>query len=407
MPSLLLELPDLARYAAKALTERKLRSLLTIIGVAIGPMALVAVLGVVQGYSSYVIHQLEGLGQNLIVLVPGSGYRMTQDDLDFLRSLPGVAEVTPFYSLRGQVRQGGRTIDVAIYAVDMEVFFRALGKLRVVEGSIPPPGDASSAVIGHFIAYDERGHRYYGVGDVLTITYYEVKAGKVEKRSINVLVSGVLGEFGNAFFVNPDTTVFLPLAAGPRLLGLHSWSGVIVVVENPALVENLTRYLRSVYSDRVAVISLVEISRVVASITAAMRFVTIAAGSAAFAVAVTGVAATMITSVMERTREIGVLKAIGFTNTEVMAMILLEAALMSLLGAALGITVGVAAAHVLAERGMTIQGAQRIVIRAPPQITPEMLVGTLIVTVLVGVLGSLFPAYKAARIPPAVALRYE
>ena len=398
---------DLARYAAKALTEKKLRSLLTILGIAIGPMALTAILGVVQGYSNYVIHQLEGLGQNLIILVPGSNYEMSQRDIDFLKSLHGVSEVTPFYSMRAKARQGAKTIDVAIYAVDLDVFFRALGKLRIVEGSMPAPSDTAGAVIGYYIAYDERGHRYYGVGDVLTLTYYSFRAGRVVQHSLNVIVRGILGEFGNAFFVNPDTTVFLPLDAGPKLLGMKKWSGVIVVVESPALVDNLTRYLREVYGERVGVISLVEISRVVASITAAMRFVTVAAGSAAFAVAATGVAATMITSVMERTREIGVMKAIGFTNGQIVAAIIIEAVIMSLLGSGIGISAGAAAAYMLSGKGMVIQGVQRIVIRAPPEITMRMVVETLVLTVAIGVLGSILPAYRAAKIPPAEALRYE
>jgi len=407
LTSLIRIIPDLARYAARALTERKLRSLLTIIGIAIGPMALTAILGVVQGYSSFVINQLEGLGQNLVILVPGSNYEMTRRDLNFLQGLEGVAEATPFYSLRGKTKQGTRTVDIAVYAVDLNVFFRALGKLRIAEGAIPPPRDVTSAVIGHYVAYDEYGKRHYSVGDILTFTYYSFNGDRLVQHSVNVVVAGVLAEFGNAFFVNPDVTVFLPLEAGPRLLGLRKWSGVIVVAESPAYVENLTRFLREVYGERVGVISLVEISRVVSAVTAAMKLVTIAAGSAAFAVAATGVAATMITSVMERTREIGVLKAIGFTNGEVVAMVLLEAVFMSLLGSVLGVAAGTVAAHALSARGIVIHGMQRVHVRAPPEITVSMILGTVLLTVTVGVLGSMLAAYRASRVPPAEALRYE
>ncbi|BES80844.1 ABC transporter permease [Pyrodictium abyssi] len=402
------ELVDMVVFALRALQERKARSLLTIIGISIGPIALIAIMGVVQGYSGYVIKQLEGLGQNLIVLVPGADYRMTERDLEFLKSLHGVEAVTPFYSIRAKVKQGAQSVEAAIYAVDMEIFFKALGKLRVEEGGIPPPGEPIAAVIGHYIACDEKGNRYYGVGDVLTISYFEIKhGGRLVERRVNVVVRGVLAEFGNAFFVNPDTTVFLPLSAGKRLLGMQEWSGVIVVAEDPVYVENLTRLLREVYQDRVGVISLVEISHVVATITAAMEFVTLAAGGAAFVVAVTGVAATMITSVMERTREIGVLKALGFTSSEVVAMVLIEALIMSLLGAALGIGVGVVAAYALSGKGMVIKGIHTIVIKAEPAITPELIGLVLLMTIVVGVVGGAIPAYKAARIPPAVALRYE
>ena len=145
----------------------------------------------------------------------------------------------------------------------------------------------------------------------------------------------------------------------------------------------------------------------IASITAAMNFVTFATGLAAFAVAAAGVAATMVTSVMERTREIGVLKAIGFTNLDVVVMILAEAVIMSLIGAAIGVALGSAGAYMLASKGMVIRGAHVFVIKAPPAITPELVGRAVGLTVAVGVLGSVIPAYQAARIPPAVALRYE
>jgi putative ABC transport system permease protein len=400
-------LADFAAFAISALTERKVRSALTIAGIAIGPLALVAILGVVEGYSGYVINQLQGLGQNLIVLIPGADYRLTQSDLNFLKRLDGVEEVTPFYSIRAEARRGGEKIQVTVYAVDIDTFFKALNKLRIEFGEKPSPAEATSAVVGRFIAFDEEGRQYYSVGDVITISYYEIKSGRPVLRRVNVRIKGVLAEFGNAFFVNPDETVFLPLEAGRKLLGFKDWSGIMVIARGPEHVERITRYLRTIYGERVSVVSLVEISRIVASISAAMRFVTVAAGSAAFAVAVTGVAATMITSVMERTREIGVMKAIGFTNRDVILMILLESAIMGVLGAIVGSAAGVVAAYALSGKGMVIQGVHTIVIKAKPAITAGLLARTFLMTLLVSMAGGSLPAYQAARIPPAVALRYE
>jgi len=400
-------LNDLLVLATRALTERRARSVLTILGIAIGPLALVSILGVVEGYSSFVISQLEGLGQNLIVLLPGADYRLTQEDIRFLEKLEGVEVVAPYYSFRANIDRGGDRIDVIVYMVDIDVFFKALSKLKIVEGEKPNPSDYVEAVVGWFIAYDEEGERHYKIGDVITIKYYEIKGARpVEKRS-NIVVRGVLGEFGNAFFVNPDTTILLPKAAGPRLFGMKDWSGVMIIMEDPAYVENTTKYLRTIYQERVVVVSLIEISRVVATITAAMRFVTIAAGGAAFAVAVTGIAATMITSVMERTREIGVLKALGFTSRRIMALILLESLTMGLIGSLIGISIGVVAAEILAKQGMVIKGAQTIVIRASPALEAPLFVKTLLLTLIVSIIGGALPAYRASKIPPAEALRYE
>lgn len=401
------ELFDLAKLALRVLSEKKVRSILTIIGIAIGPTALVAVLGVVEGYSNYVINQIQGLGQDFIIVIPHSSYTLTHNDIAMIKSMPEVKYITPFYSARVRIMRGGKYIDATVYAVNLKIFFHALKKLKVTKGDIPSPNDAIGAVIGRFIAYDEKGIEYYDVNDVLSLKYYVLRQGKITTKTVNVVVRGILAEFGNAFFVNPDTTVFLPLTAGRRLFGFSKWSGLIIIVKNPVYVEKVTNRLRDIYGEKAAVVSLIEISRVVSSITAAMKFVTTAAGSAAFIVAITGIAASMITSIMERTREIGVMKAIGFTNTEIMVAILMESIIMSIIGAVIGIVLGLIGAYILAGQGMTIHGAEAFTIKAPPRITPTLLGGSFIITVIVGAIGGLVPAYQAARIPPAVALRYE
>jgi putative ABC transport system permease protein len=126
-------------------------------------------------------------------------------------------------------------------------------------------------------------------------------------------------------------------------------------------------------------------------------------------VAVAGVASTMITSVVERTREIGVLKALGFKDGEVLLMILAESIVMSIIGGLIGILLGVVGAQALASRGFVISLSQQntIVITAPPKVTSFNILRATALTLLIGVAGGLFPAYRAARIPPAVALRYE
>jgi len=138
-----------------------------------------------------------------------------------------------------------------------------------------------------------------------------------------------------------------------------------------------------------------------------MSFITFATSLSAFAVAAVGIAATMINSVIERTREIGVLKALGFTDGQVMSLILSEGIVMSIIGGIIGIILGVIGANMLATRGFTIRGATELRIYAPPLITPDLIIRTFIITITIGILGGLFPAYRAAKIPPAVALRYE
>ncbi|MEM1832218.1 MAG: ABC transporter permease, partial [Desulfurococcaceae archaeon] len=102
-----MKLSDVLRLSLKTLTERKLRAALTIIGVAIGPMALLMIGSIVTGYGDYIVSSISGLGQNLIVVTPRSGYQLTKDDVEYFMNLPGVIDATPFYTTQGEITLGG------------------------------------------------------------------------------------------------------------------------------------------------------------------------------------------------------------------------------------------------------------------------------------------------------------
>ena len=402
-------LSDIIRYSFKAMTERRLRALLTIVGIAIGPLALIMMSGVVRGYSTYVENQLLSLGQNTIVLMSSAEYTLTDDDLDFVRSIEEVSEAKPFYLTSAYIYTPEGRKQVYVYAMDTDILLKAIGGLKLLRGEYPSPNEPLYAVIGYRIAFSEKSNReLFDLGDTITIYIPEIKAGGVTKfkRAI-VRVKGILKEYGGAMFISPDIAVFLPFSAGRKVLKFNKWTGILVLAKGPELVSVIVSKIRNVYDGRIDIIAFQQIAKIVGSITAAMDFITFSTSLSAFAVAVAGTASTMITSVIERTREIGVLKALGFTDGQVMMLIITESIMMSLLGATIGISLGFAGAHVLAGRGLVIRGTRNIVIKAPPLITPDLIGMTVGITLLVGILGGLFPAYRAAKIPPVVALRYE
>ncbi|MEM4514228.1 MAG: ABC transporter permease, partial [Ignisphaera sp.] len=298
---------DMFKLAFKALTERKTRALLTIIGIAIGPLALVMISSVIDGYGEYVITQIEGLGQNAIVLFPESGYRFRDSDLNQIRSLSGVKRVEPFYSIQAQVKVGTQTRIVFVYAIPIDIIFETIRGLEMAEGYIPSDAEYLKAVVGHKIAFDDNNNRVYELGDVITLTYMRSVGSKTEIRRASVSVVAVLKEFGGAFILSPDTTIFLPLSGGQRILGLNEWSGIFVLAERSEYIPTLIRELQQIYGNSASIISFQSIANIASSIIGAMNFISFAASLSAFAVAIAGVAATMITSVIERTREIGVL----------------------------------------------------------------------------------------------------
>ncbi|MEM4570759.1 MAG: FtsX-like permease family protein, partial [Desulfurococcaceae archaeon] len=199
---------------------------------------------------------------------------------------------------------------------------------------------------------------------------------------------------------------FIPIETVEKALGVKEWSGILVLAASPELVDAVVNGIKSTYGNNVDVISFIAIAKTVSNVVATVDFVVFAATTSSFAVAVAGVAASMITSVMERTREIGVMKAIGFRDKQVLVLILAEGVLISIIGYVMGSILGILGARLLAGSG-SLRIGELWEIRAEPRFTADLVARSAIMTTVVGILGALFPAYRAMRIPPAVALKYE
>ncbi|MCS7125280.1 MAG: FtsX-like permease family protein [Candidatus Bathyarchaeota archaeon] len=400
---------DFVRLALKALSERRVRAALTITGIAIGPLVLVMMSSVVGSYSTYIEERITSLGQNAIAIFPTENYRLDEEDLNYIRAVESVKRAEPFYNTQGLVKRGTEEAKIAIFAVDYSLLFEAIGSLEIDEGAIPPETEVISSIIGRKIAYKNH-ERHFGLGDVVTVTVPKIEGGKITgKKTINLMVGAILKEYGGALIVDPDSTIFTCLEAGKRLFGMERWSGILVLADSPTNVKPIVSILRQYYEDKAQIIAFSSIAEAVSSVTSAINFINFSTSLSAFAVAIAGVAATMITSVMERTKEIGVMKAIGYTNGQILLLILMESIMMSLVGGTAGISLGVVGAYFLSSRGFRIGGIGEsgITLQLSPLITPSLIAQTLTLTILIGLVGGVLPAYRASKIPPVVALRYE
>ena len=401
----MINIVDLLLLAFSALRERRLRAALTILGIAIGPAAMVAIIGTTEGYTDTIVNQLQALGQNTVVIFPAKDYKLSDNDVNKIKKLSYVNDITPFYQSRGQFRKpDGTSMMVTIYALDLNLLNKIVVGSKLAEGGIPPQSLYTNCVVGNDVVIS-KGIKYYDVGEAITVYIPTMKGDKLVISSVSFRIAGILAPYGTVFPVNPDASIFLPLQAGKSLLNIKDYSGIFIIAKSAEVVDALVNELKSMYGDNVEIVSLKEIAKTVTNIINILNNLLFTVSSISFAVAFTGIMSTMFTSVVERTREIGILKALGYSSRDVLMLFLYESIVMTLIGVIIGIASGVVGAYFIAYRPLRIAGSWTVV--SEPKITYLLILRALGNSLMVGVVGGLLPAWKASKMVPVEALRYE
>jgi len=229
-------------------------------------------------------------------------------------------------------------------------------------------------------------------------------------------VAGILEEIGGFSFGGPsDGSVYIPISTAMNLFG-EKCNQIIVQLKDSdeKTINDASEKIRELFSDQVSVISSTALLSTLETVFSTVKMFLAGIASISLLVAGIGIMNTMIVSVMERTREIGILKALGAKNRTIMLIFLGEALLIGLIGSILGIGSGILMAEIFSRLGFTsFEGrpggitASTTSVELIPVLTPTTLVGALAFGLFVSILFGLYPAWKAAKLEPVEALRYE
>jgi len=392
--------------------------------VAIGPAVLVALIGTTQGFSATLTDQFGQFGVDTILVVPRRGVRLTLQDLPKIEAVDHVANATPFYRTLASLRSGGTSISAQVTALDLSALPTLFPGLKVAEGEMPGGLDLTGAVVGYNLAQpSDPEQQPISVNQMISLdaTARFFRENVAVTRSY--LVKASLEKFGAGLMIDVDNGVFIPFEAGRVLTRAESLSGVLVKVDD---VENTFTVVEDLVDELGEDVNVISVEQIVSQIQTILGGVTAFLAAIAFmsvAVAFIGIMTTMFTSVTERTREIGLLKALGYSRRSVMMIFIYEAGIIGLIGGAIGTGAGGLIAYIavpiimgsFSTGGPPRGGLPRGVGGGPtpggfeltPLITPDLIVGAVVMAVLVGVLAGLLPALRASRFTPAEALRHE
>jgi len=415
-----LRVADVYSMAFKALKDRKLRSALTILGIVIGSALIVALIASTGGLTGSVSKQIEKIGVTTITVFSTSPRTpITDKDVEAIREIPGVMDVIPYFSRRLDYVYGGNTLSVSVYGVEQAKLQTLYKGLTLGEGTLVDEYDPVGVVIGSAIANPPSGS--FPPVDVNEMLILQgTSMGSRTSSSYSFLVKGILAPYGAAGFVNLDETVFMSLTGAQLLFASPYYSGLYVISESPSQVDSVVASLQNYFGGNARVTSSSAFLSTVQSITSQLTFFLGSVAVVSLVVAGVGIANTMYISVVERTREIGILKAIGYRPKQILSLFLAEAAVTGMLGSIFGTLAGVLLSFLL---GGSLPFFR---VRAPsgggpggpgqspfatasftPVFSANLIMFSLTFPVAIAILAGLYPAWRASRMNTVTALKYE
>ena len=394
---------DLGGFALTALSRHRLRTSMSLVGVAIGVAAVVALTSLGEGARRYVTGQFSTLGSNFLVVLPGktetSGALpgmgggvpndLTLNDARALqRGVPKVSLVAPVSMGSETAAHRERRRQVVVLGSTRE--FLEIRQLKVADGSSLPAGDldrgAQVVILGATVA-DELFGSERAVGRAVRVGDWRMR------------VIGVLERRGEQVGFDMDDLVIVPVATAMQIFNRTSLFRVVLGVGAHHDVDAACSRAVAILTERHGEedVTCITQESIVSSLSSILSVLTFALGGIAavsLSVAGIGIMNLMLVSVSERTREVGLLKATGARNSQILAVFLTEAILIAAMGGLLGLSVGWAGIRILA-----------FLYPAFPAVTPLWAVAAALATAVgMGALFGVLPARRAARLEPVAAL---
>ncbi len=382
------------KMALKAIGGNKMRSFLTVLGVVIGVVAIVVLVAIAQGANASVVSRIESLGTNLISVTIRARWRnpIELEDLVTLSKTEGIEYVAPIVNVSGTIKAGVTTYDDGT-VMGTTPGYDLIRNYKVKLGRFLKDPDIDNrsfvAVIGTEAATEMFG-TVRVVGETFSLNGY------------TFTVVGVLEEMGTTIAGSGDNLILIPFTLAERLFSQRGITSFYVSADSSGNVtmaqEAVTAYLKTIFStsSQYSVYNQTELLDTLSENTATLTLMLGGIAAISLLVGGIGIMNIMLVSVSERTREIGIRKAIGAARGNILTQFLIEALVVSLMGGVLGLGIAAGACYFMGP-----------ILKMTLTISPMVSMIAIGFSVFIGVVFGLYPANKASKLRPIEALRYE
>jgi putative ABC transport system permease protein len=431
-----MKVSDVFSYAFSAIKLRKLRAGLTTLGVVIGIAAIVALLSISQGLQDTITVQLQtGFATDTLIVSTGggfgvgaggamgaadSGFSLLVNDTQTIDELGNVSMSMAIIQKACYIKSDERVFVRYVVGVDFDKYVNIYSSTFVAESGdiLLNPGN-ETVVVGKRISDPwKNGTLLCNVNDAVEITWTNATARPPKNETHSGHIAAVLKEIGGLSVGGPsDSSVYIPISQAQSFFGTDECDMIIVQLENDdeTAIESVSEAIKEAFSGQVSVTSSTAVLNILSNVFSTVELFLAGIAAISLLVAGIGIMNIMIVSLMERTREIGILKALGMKSRTVLLIFLSEALIVGLMGAVIGIASGWGLANVVVRvfsgrGGFMGEGNQRAAaggMTITPVLTPTVLLGAFAFGIVVSVIFALYPAWRASKLKPVDALRYE
>lgn len=397
-----------ARIASGSIRSSKLRSALTTLGIVIGVAAVIINASLGASFNQFFTDEVSSVGSNFIIAYSDQPNLFYDSELEIIKNTPGILGVSPRKTVSGEISYLSDTKSVSIVGVNGD--FQEIQGIKMEEGTFLTDKDIYSAVLGYDLAKEEFG-RSISHRSSVDIAFRQENGTLVTKK---FKVKGILEDSKETIVGGDGSTdmiVYIPISTMNEMTGEQDYGTFFAMAESSENIGNISkdmdkklarnfgiseRDIEDEDSKPYTVFDQADILEETGALGDVLSTFLLVLALISLFVGSIGIMNIMLVTVTERTREIGIMKSVGYSSSNILSLFLLESVMVSSLGGLLGTAIGGLGAYIL-----------EVTLKLPP-VFPFILIEIgILISVLVGVGAGLYPARKAANMNPVDALRYE